>query len=79
MRTTSYIHVNSHQDAIMWVSPLNTGSESLHISAGGSDMALFLSPEQLLQLHATLGAYISDSPDKFIKHKLQKLEEVKND
>lgn len=73
MKTTSYVHVNTHKDASMWISPLSTNNESLHISAGGSDLALFMSPEQLLQLHATLGAYIAENHDKFVKHDITKL------
>ena len=78
MNSTTYLHlqyVNYTQMEIKNVS----GTECVNVYGDGSHLGVFMTPEQILQLHATLGAYIAEHHDKFVNKSITELEEVKND
>lgn len=76
MNSTTYLHLNYVERPEMGMKNVS-GTECLNVYGDGSHLGIFMTPEQILQLHATLGAYIAEHHDKFVKHEITKVGDVK--
>lgn len=78
MNNTTYIHAQNEENLITSAQFIDTTKvNALNMFGSGSQLTVFMSDEQILQLHATLGAYIAENHDKFVKHEITKVGDVK--
>lgn len=80
MRNTTYIHAQHEEKLVVstqFIEP--TQDHSINLFGAGSQLTVFMKPEQIVQLHATLGEYIKENHALFVEKSISKLEEVKND
>jgi hypothetical protein len=80
MNTTSYVHLNNAKNLILGTQFIDTTQvHSITAYDEGEQLTMFLTSEQILQLHASLGKYIQENADKLVNKSITELEEVKND
>jgi hypothetical protein len=81
MNTTTYAHFNHEEEMAVTVDMFLQHQKALMVSYfnKGSQVSTIFTPEQLLQLHATLGEFIKDKPELFVNKSITELEEIKND
>lgn len=77
MNSTTYIHAQHEEKLIasaQFIEP--TQDHSINLFGAGSQLTIFMKPEQIVQLHATLGEYIKENHALFVEKSITKLEEV---
>jgi ApbE superfamily uncharacterized protein (UPF0280 family) len=82
MNTTTYVHLNSRKDVAVQVTKMSEPmikATMINFFDEGSQISLFTSPEQIIQIHSALGEYIKANPELFVSKSITELEEVKND